>query len=102
MKIKLTDLPKKYQKPNKNLAGIPDGIKDPKAFAKMEKKLALLLITSHKHRSPASYVKCEECQAKRTERLEAIKSYGFKDFAQYMLYKRVMSMIINKSSIQVA
>lgn len=94
MKIGLTDLPKKY-KQHPQLKGIPDELKEIKKYREVEKKYASIMLTSHKHRNPKAFAECEECSKKVTERREYILSLGFKDYAQFMLYRRVMGLIIN-------
>ena len=94
MKIGLSDLPKKY-KQHPMLKGIPDELKDVKKYREVEKKLVSIMLSSHKHRSQMVFANCEECSAKFTERREYITGLGFKDYGQFMLYRRVMNLIIN-------
>lgn len=94
MKIGLTDLPKKY-KQHPQLKGIPDELKEIKKYREIEKKYATIMLTSHKHKTPATFAKCEECSKKVIERREYITNLGFKDYTQFMLYRRVMGIIIN-------
>ena len=94
MKIGLTDLPKKF-KQHPLLKGIPDDLKDLKKYAEVEKKLVSIMLTSHKHKSPAAFATCKDCSKKFQERREYITNLGFKDYSQFMLYRRVMNIISN-------
>lgn len=93
MNIKLKDLPKTKKKPHPILEGLPEELKNHHKFLEIEKNLAQFLISSHKHKTPASYIKCEECQKRRTDRQEAIKALGFKSFQQYLEWKKIMVVI---------
>ena len=95
MKIGLTDLPKKY-KQHPQLKGIPDELKDVDRYKEVEKEYASIMLTSHKHKTPATMMKCEECAGKVQERRDYIKNLGFKDYTQFMLYRRVMNIIIHE------
>lgn len=94
MKIGLKDLPKRY-KQNPELKGIPDELKEVGRYKEIEKHYANILLTSHKHKTPRTFAKCVECLNKIQERRDYIKKLGFKDYAQFMLYRRVMGIIIN-------
>lgn len=94
MKIGLTDLPKKYSQ-HPMLKGIPDELKEIKRYRKVEREYSLIMLTSHKHKTTATFAKCEDCTKKMQERREYLQKLGFKDYAQFMLYRRVMGLIIN-------
>jgi hypothetical protein len=98
MKIGLTDLPKKY-KQHPMLKGVPDDLKDMKKYKEVEKKLVSIMLTSHKHKLASAFAKCESCAGKMQERRDYITKLGFKDYAQFMLYRRVMN-IINNNGVQ--
>lgn len=84
---------------NPILASLPDELKDAKKFATIEKKIANIMVSDHKHRKVASFVKCKRCQAKFEKKREYIKSLGFNDIQQYQLWKKVMFLIINKGEL---
>lgn len=94
MKIGLTDLPKKY-KQHPMLKNIPDDLKDIEKYREVEKKLVSIMLSSHKHKAPSAFANCPDCSSKFTERREYITGLGFKDYGQFMLYRRVMNLIIN-------
>lgn len=92
--IKLKDLPKKStNKLPKILEGIPEYLKNYDNFFEVERKINEHLLSSHKHKSPSSYVKCAECQEKRKKRTEELKNLGFKSFGQYLEWKKIMLII---------
>lgn len=98
MKIGLTDLSTKY-KQHPQLKGIPDELKDIKRYKQIEKEFASIMLTSHKHKTPKGMMACEDCSKKLQERRDYIKNLGFKDYAQFMLYRKVM-VILQSNGIQ--
>lgn len=99
-KLDISTVPE-TSKPHTILDGLPDSLKDPARFKDVEKQLMLVSLTSHKHKTASSYVKCEECQVKYKERKQLMKDLGFKNTGQYMEWKKIMLIIINKQSFQV-
>lgn len=87
-------------KPNPLVASLNDKLKDIKYFRKIEKELLKLTQTDHKHKTVKSYVKCDECQALFLKRRDRIKELGFTSIQQYQLWKKIMTIINNKSSFQ--
>lgn len=98
-KLDLATVPKNL-KPNPLFKGMSSILKDPKNYKKIEKELIKILQSDHKHKTASSYVKCVECQAKREERKQKMKEVGFKSIQQYMEWKKIMTIIINKQSFQ--
>lgn len=91
--IKLKDLPKKNRKIPKILEGIPEDLKNYDKFIEVERQISSHLISSHKHRSPATYIKCSECQEKRKARTDELKNLGFKSYEQYLEWRKIMLII---------
>jgi hypothetical protein len=87
-------------KPSKMVIDLPENLKDVKYFKKIEKELFTKFTTGHKHKTVKSYVKCEPCQEMFMKRRERIKELGFKSIQQYQLWKKIMTIINNKSSFQ--
>ena len=98
-KLNLSDVPK--LKPNPIFKGLSKELKDPKNFAKIEKKLQDALYSDHKHKAISSYAKCERCQVKRMKRQKLMTEMGFKGINQYLEWKKIMSIIINKQNFQI-
>lgn len=93
MNIKLKDLPKKNRKIPKILEGLPEELKNYDKFFEVERQISSHLLTSHKHKSPATYVKCVECQEKRKSRTDYLKELGFKSYEQYLEWRKIMLII---------
>lgn len=87
-------------KPNPLFKGMPSLLKDPKNYKKIESSLVKILQADHKHKTASAYVKCADCQNKRQERTAKMKQVGFKSIQQYMEWKKIMDIIINKRSFQ--
>lgn len=99
MKIQSSKIPK--LKPNPLFKGLSEELKNPKNFLKTEKKLLAVLKSDHKHKTASSYAKCTECQSKRLERQKLMKEIGFKSIQQYLEWKKIMQIIINKKDFQI-
>lgn len=91
----------KKGKPNPLFKGMKSTLKDPKNYEKIEKRLQEILKTNHVHKTISAYVKCPTCQDRRQERQKQMKKEGFKSIEQYMEWKRIMSIIINKKNFQI-
>lgn len=89
-------------KPNPIFKDMPDKLKDPKLFKDIERRLRMSLISDHKHDTIKTYKKCKRCQDKFNKRHSLIKELGFKDIRQYMEWKKIMSIIVQKRNFQVA
>lgn len=88
-------------KPNPLFKGMPERLKDPKNYKKVEKELAKLLETKHDHKQPSAWMKCEECQTQFEAKRKKRKQLGFKSAAQYLEWKKIMNIIINEKSFQI-
>lgn len=98
-KLNIEEVNKK-RKPDPLFKGMPKTLKDPKCYERIEKQLQELLKSDHKHKTASSYVKCKECQEKYQLRKTKMKEIGFKSISQYMAWKKIMNIIINKKSFQ--
>jgi len=98
-KLDLKTVPK--LKPNPVFKGLPDNLKDPKTFKKVEKKLINAIFSDHKHATVKAYLKCKRCQDKFKKRQAFIKDLGFTSYEQYTEWKKVMTIIDNKKDFQV-
>lgn len=98
-KLDLKNVPKNL-KPNPIFKGLSSDLKDVKNYESVESKLQEILKSDHKHKTALSYSKCEECMSKREKRKQLMKDVGFKSLQQYMEWKKIMNIIINKKSFQ--
>lgn len=80
-------------KTNPIFDGLKEELKDPKIFDKIEKEVFKIMISDHKHREIRTFMKCKRCQAKMKKRSKYIKDRGFKDYHQYLSWKKVMELI---------
>jgi len=78
---------------------LPDELKDPKNFSKIEKKLANIMVSDHKHATIKQFMKCKRCQVKMRKKQETMKELGFKDFEQYQNWRKIMAIISNKQNL---
>ena len=81
---------------------IPTKLKNPKCYLEIERKLARVMLSDHKHSTISGFTKCKRCQAKHHKRREMIKEIGFKTLEQYMGWKRIMDIIVNKRKIMIS
>lgn len=94
---------KKINKPGitpEVLKGLPDNLKSVDMYYSIERELAKILESDHKHSSVKEYVSCAWCNQKRQLKQNRIKSYGFTSTAQYLEWKKIMDIIVNKRNIQ--
>ena len=99
MKVKSSEVGE--LKPMPILKDLPEKLKDPKCFEPIEKKIWLMMKSDHKHRTISGFNKCKRCQAKRKKRNEYIKETGFKNYEQYIKWRRIMSIIHNKEDFEI-
>ena len=86
-------------KVNPIFKGLSDELKDPKNFKKVEKKIANVMVSDHKHSTIKAFTNCIRCQNKLTKKRETIYKLGFKDINQYQNWKKIMGYIINKKEL---
>lgn len=98
MKIKSSELGD--LKPMPILKDLPEELKDPKCFELIEKKIWLLMKSDHRHRLMSAFNKCKKCQTKRHKRNEYIKEVGFKNYEQYLKWRKIMVIIRNNEDFQ--
>lgn len=98
-KLDLQTVPK--LKFNPIFKDLPESLKDPKCFKRIEKKLNAILNSDHKHKTVTGYVTCAWCSEKRTERYKLMEKIGFTSIGQYMDWKKVMTIISKKKNFQV-
>jgi len=87
-------------KPNPLFKELPESLKDPKNFKKIEKKLVAVLKTDHAHKTIKEFTTCAWCQDLVQKRQALMKEIGFKDYGQYIMWKKVMTIISKKQSFQ--
>ncbi len=81
--------------------GLPTKLKNPKCFDVVEEKLRVVMKSEHTHKSVREFVRCDECMARRKKRTDLMKELGFKSINQFMEWRKIMTIIKNKSNFQV-
>jgi len=76
--------------------GLSDDLKTLEAFEKVEKDINKIMISDHKHLKIQAFVKCKRCKDKMIKRRKKLESLGFKDYHQYLTWKKVITMIRDK------
>ena len=84
-------LPKYKQNPL--LQGLPDYLKDPANFKKVQKALFDVLQSSHSHSEIIDWHECFPCQQRVRDHKEMMLKLGFKSPAQYSEWQKVMDTI---------
>lgn len=80
--------------PNRFLKDLPEHLKDPKNFEKIQKALLETIRSCTKsHSEPADIPKCPKCTDGMLERRLLMKRLGFKSSAQYMAWRKVHTII---------
>lgn len=98
-KLDLTKVPK--LKPNPIFKGLPDALKNPESFKRIEDSLRLAILSDHQHKSVKEYVECKRCAVKLQRRQDLMKEFGFRSVNQYLEWKKIMDIITKQKSFQV-
>lgn len=98
-KLTLKEINKKG-KPDPIFDGLSDDLKDPKTFKRIEKKLADVIVSDHKHATIKAYMGCKRCQEKFQKRHKMIRDFGFTGTEQYQKWKKIMLIISQKQDIK--
>lgn len=75
---------------------IPDTLKTPKEYLRIEKTLKRIMVSDHAHAKVSAFLKCKRCKAKLDKRREFIKKEGFADFQEYLRYRNIMQTILRE------
>ena len=75
------------------LDSLPDYVKDPRNFMKIQRALIETLACATSHSDPMEMAHCAKCSENMLERRELMKKFGFKSPAQYMAWRRAHEFI---------
>jgi len=75
------------------MASLPDYLKDPKNFEKVQKTVLKAFAGKHSHGEVVEWAQCAECQARFQNRRHVLKKLGFKNPAQYQAWKKIHETI---------
>lgn len=74
-------------KPN-ILDGLPEYVKHPKNYMKIQKALLETLSCGKSHGDPSEMIHCKKCAVNMVERRRLMKRFGFTSSAQYMAWRK--------------
>ena len=75
--------------PNPLLADLPEHLKDPANYAKVQKALLETLATTHSHGELFDWFKCTPCMNKARDHKELMVKLGFKTPQHYKEWQRI-------------
>lgn len=75
------------------LAQLPDHLKDPANYEKVQKTILQSFMGKHSHGEVLEWATCKDCQKLFATRRTVLKKLGFKNAAQYMAWKKVHEVI---------
>lgn len=76
-------------KPHPILATLPDYLKEPNNYDKIQRAILEAGATRHSHAEVVDWAGCKACQAKQIDRLMMMKKLGFQNAAQYMVWQKI-------------
>lgn len=79
---------------NRILYGLPEALKDPANFPKIQKAILNTLQTRHSHGDMMEWSACRSCTEKMLERRLLLKRLGFRNARQYMAWRQVHEEIV--------
>jgi hypothetical protein len=82
-------------KANPILRGLPEHLKDPKSYKRVEQRLRMAMVSDHKHKDMKSFSECVRCRKKVKRKTEIMKEEGFKSYEQLMEWRRVQQIMNN-------
>lgn len=71
------------------IATLPPHLKDPKNYYKIKKLIIESLAGKCSHGEAIEWAKCPKCQKRFAERTKILKSLGFKNPAQYLVWQKI-------------
>ena len=75
------------------LAVLPPHLKDPANYDKIQKTIVQSFAGKHSHGEVIEWAQCADCQRRFSNRRHVLKTLGFKNPAQYMLWKKIHTEI---------
>lgn len=75
------------------LDSLPDYVKDPKNYQKIEKALLETMVCPKSHSDPIEMTKCKKCTENMLARRQLLKKLGFKHPSVYLAWKKTHTEI---------
>ena len=73
--------------------GLSSELKTIEKYVEIERAIIKIMFSDHEHKKIKEFVNCKRCKAKVQKKREYIKEQGFKDYSQYIQWKRVINTI---------
>ena len=89
----------KTYKPDPLFDTLPVELKNPKCFKRILNKIAKASETGHEHKTVLQWKVCKHCQQKFLERRATVKKLGFASYEQFLKWKKIADIIINKREV---
>jgi hypothetical protein len=80
---------------NPYLRGLPEYLKKPESYDKVQKALLEAMATGCSHADPSEWFNCKKCTEKMLERRQLMVRLGFKSVEQYMEWRKVHELMRN-------
>ena len=86
--------------PDPLFADLPEQLKDPANYENVANKILKAGEAGHEHKHIIVWKRCKNCQQKFLERRAMVKKVGFSSYEQFLKWRRVMDIMINKREIR--
>lgn len=81
------------------LDSLPDYVKDPKNYQKIEKALLETMVCPKSHSDPMEMTKCKKCTENMLVRRQMLKKLGFKHPSVYLAWKKIQTGIRKRTPL---
>lgn len=89
----------KDYKPDPLFAELPKELKDPACYKKVLDRITKAGDSGHEHKAVIVWKRCKHCQQKFLERRAMVKKLGFLSYEQFLKWKKIMDVIVNKREV---
>jgi 7-cyano-7-deazaguanine synthase in queuosine biosynthesis len=80
-------------KTNPLIASLPEYLKKPESYKRVQKALLETLSCPKSHGDPLQMAECKRCTSNMLERRALMKRFGFQSPAQYMEWRKIHEII---------
>lgn len=92
--------PSPYYHVKNPLDGLPEWVKHPKNYEKIQRALLDTLSCGKVHSDPSQVFHCKKCSENMAERRKLMQKFGFKNAAQYMAWRKTHEEIKNRVPLE--
>lgn len=82
------------------LAKLPEYLKDPNNYDKIQRAILDAGATRHSHGEVGEWASCKSCKQKEIDRLMMMKKLGFESGTQYLMWKKVHEEIKRRDPLR--